>query len=231
MARKLGGDVLFVPYWAGPWWQPVPTVVTIHDLIPILLPEYRGGWLQRAYFRLVSVTARRASHVITVSEASKRDVVTHLGIGPERITPVHHGPNLVPSQPVEPSALAQVRERYHLPDRYFLYLGGFDVRKNVAGILAGYAAYLAKGGDPGVKLVLAGKLPAADTPFTPDPRRLAQEAGVEPSQLHLPGWVDEADKPGLYAGAVAFLFPSRYEGFGMMTLEAQAAGTPVISGG
>jgi glycosyltransferase involved in cell wall biosynthesis len=263
-ARRLGADVLFVPYWAAPLWQPVPTVVTIHDLIPILLPAYQGGWLQRLYFRLVSLTARRAAAVITVSHASARDVIVHLKIPKERVVAVHHGPNEggdarmrgggearmrgggearrrgseEAKRRASPSIGGQggeevagwerVRDRYGLPERYFLYLGGFDVRKNVEGVLRSYGRYLEKGGDPAVKLVVAGKLPGADTEFTPDPQRMAADLGLL-EDVHFTGWVDDADKPAIYAGAVAYLFPSHYEGFGMMVLEAMAAGTPVVT--
>ncbi len=228
MARKLGADLLWVPYWAAPWWQPVPTVVTIHDLIPLLLPAYRGGWLNRLYTRLVSVTARRADQVLTVSQASARDIVAHLGIPDQRITPVHHGPNQ--EGVAVGSELDTVRAKYSLPDRYFLYLGGFDVRKNVAGVLMAYGRFLEKGGDAGVGLVIAGKLPTHDTKFAPDPRQLATDLGLL-DKITFTGWVDEADKPALYALSLGFLFPSHYEGFGMMVLEAMQAGTPVVTSG
>ncbi len=228
LAWDLAADVLFVPYWAAPWWQPVPTVVTVHDLIPLLLPAYRGGVRQRLYTALVTATTRRCAQVITVSRAGRRDVIEHLGLPPERVHPVLHGPNVDPGRPPDQAQLEQVRTRYRLPARYFLYLGGFDVRKNLAAVFRAYARYLALGGDPQVKLVIAGRLPEVDTPFFPDPRRLAREAGVA-DQVYFIGWVDEADKPALYHMAVAFLFPSRYEGFGMMVLEAMAAGCPVIT--
>lgn len=93
MARRLGVDLLWVPYWAAPLWQPMPVVVTVHDLIPAMLPAYRGGWLQRMYTALVSATARRAAAVITVSHASARDIVTHLRIPRECVHVVYHGPN------------------------------------------------------------------------------------------------------------------------------------------
>ena len=135
-ARRLGADVLWVPYWAAPWWQPVPTVVTVHDLIPLLLKDYRKGMLQRAYTGLVSRTARRASAVIAVSEAAKADIVADLHIPAERVHPILHGPNQEGSPPPTPEQMAAVRARYNLPPRFFLYLGGFDVRKNLAGTLA-----------------------------------------------------------------------------------------------
>lgn len=227
-ARRLHADVLWTPYWAAPLWQPVPSVVTVHDLIPLLLPDYRGGFMQRAYTALVAATARRSAQVITVSEAGARDVVAHLGIAAARVTPILHGPNQPNHKPATDTDYAELRARLHLPARYFLYLGGFDVRKNVETLLHAYARYLALGGDPAVKLVLAGRLPAVDSAFTPDPRPLVAALGIG-DQVHCCGWVDEADKPGLYALATAYLFPSLYEGFGMTVLEAMQAGTPVIT--
>lgn len=229
-ARAVRADLLWVPYWAAPWWQPLPVCVTVHDLIPLLLPPYRGNRRLRAYTSLVSATARRSAAILTVSQASKQDIVTHLRVPPERVHVVYHGPNQ-PDQPAPSEAeVASVRARYGLPQRYFLYLGGFDVRKNVAAIVAAYRSYLDQCGDPAIKLVLAGKRPRQDSDFSPDPQRLAQEQGLGDAVV-ICGWVDERDKPALYAEAVAFLFPSLYEGFGMPVLEAMAAGTPVITSG
>lgn len=227
-ARRLHPDVLWVPYWAAPVWQPCPVVVTVHDLIPLLLPAYRGGLLQRQYTALVAASARRSAAVLTVSRASARDIVEHLHIPPGRVHVVYHGPNTEADAALAQARLDAVRARYSLPDRYFLYLGGFDVRKNVESVLAAYKRYLDKGGDPGIRLVLAGSLPVLDSEFAPDPRRIAAQLGLQ-DRVHLCGWVEEDDKAALYAQAAAFVFPSLYEGFGMMLLEAMAAGVPVIT--
>jgi len=109
-------------------------------------------------------------------------------------------------------------------------LGGFDVRKNVATAIGTYRwAGLAIGEE--CPLVIAGRLPEQDTPFAPDPRRLAREMAVDERFVRFVSPVDEADKPALYRGAVAFIFPSRYEGFGLPPLEALACGTPVVGSG
>lgn len=229
-ATQVRADLLWVPYWGAPWWQPVPVCVTVHDLIPLLLPAYRGNWRLRAYTSLVCATARRSAALLTVSQASKQDIITHLRVPPERVHVVYHGPNQEATHAPDADELAAVRSRYGLPQRYFLYLGGFDVRKNVAAIVAAYRRYLDQGGDPAVKLVLAGKRPRQDSAFSPDPRRLADEHNLGDSVV-ICGWVDERDKPALYAQATAFLFPSLYEGFGMPVLEAMAAGTPVLTSG
>ncbi len=236
-ARRLQADLLLIPYWAAPLWQPVPTVVTVHDLIPLLLPAYRGGWPGALYSRLVGRSARCSAAVLTVSEAGRRDAIAHLKLSADRVFAVHHGPNETRLHMSKAAALDgnrgydsrhEIREKYALPERYFLYLGGFDARKNVMSIVCAYRRYLDEGGDPEVHLVLAGPLPGVDTEFFPDPQRLVRQLELTDG-VRFVGWVDEADKGQLYAGATAFLFPSTYEGFGMMLLEAMAAGAPVIT--
>lgn len=227
-AQRLGADLLWIPYWAAPLWQPCPTVVTVHDIIHHLLPAYRGGRLQRLYTRLVSYTAQQSAAVITVSHAAARDIVDHLQIPGARVHVVYNGagdPALV--QTAAP-LLAAVRQKYGLPERFFLYLGGFDARKNVRTTLHAYRRYLDRGGDPAVRLVIAGKLPLQDTAFTPDPQKIAAELNLT-AQVHFCGWIDEAEKAAFYALATAYLFPGLYEGFGLMIIEAMQAGTPVIT--
>jgi glycosyltransferase involved in cell wall biosynthesis len=231
MARRLAADVLWIPYWASPFWQPCPVVVTIHDLIPLLAPAYRTRLIHRLYTALVSFTARRAHSVLTVSHASAADISAHLRIPSQRVHVIYHGVDTFPGQNQRDATwLEAVRQKYNLPSRYFLYLGGFDVRKNVPAVVRAYRRYLERGGDPAIRLVLAGKLPQAHTPLTPDPRQVAAEVGLA-AQVYCCGWVEEQDKLALYALATAFVFPSLYEGFGMMVAEAMAAGAPVITSG
>jgi glycosyltransferase involved in cell wall biosynthesis len=108
-----------------------------------------------------------------------------------------------------------------------LYLGGFDVRKNVSGILRAFARLGAWGAHADLHLVIAGVLPCQDNATFPSPRRVVAELGIT-ERVRFAGWVDEEDKPVLYSAAIAFLFPSHYEGFGLPPLEAMACGTPVI---
>ena len=227
--RCLEADVAHVPYWAPPLHPLVPTVVTIHDLIPLLLREYRGGPLVRLYSALVSTTAQNSELVLTDSEASRRDIVTHLGLPAERVRVVYLAADerYTPEPSLFPGEKPGFAEKTWFQKRYVLYLGGFDVRKNVAMALRAY-----RWAGPAIgeecPLVIAGRLPERDTSFTPDPRRLAREQGIDERFVRFIGFVDEADKPALYRGAVAFIFPSRYEGFGLPPLEALACGTPVV---
>ncbi len=221
----LRADVAHVPYWAPPWRFRVPTVTTIHDLIPLRLSEYRGGPLVRLYTGLVSAAARRAPLVLTDSQSARDDIVANLRVPPERVQVVllaadrHFSPMPSPDD-------AAVWARWGLPPRYVLYLGGFDVRKNLAVALRAWQLAAPAVG-PECPLVIAGRLPGRHTHFTPDPRRLARELRLDPASTRFVAPA-EADKPALYRGAQVFLFPSRYEGFGLPPLEALACGTPVV---
>jgi glycosyltransferase involved in cell wall biosynthesis len=221
--RRLGADLIHVPYWGSPLRSPAPTVVTVHDLIPLLLREYRGGLLARLYTSLVTAAARGAEHVITDSYASKSDAVEGLSIPADRVTAIHLAADgrFTPG-PADPAILA----RYDLPDRYILYLGGFDVRKNIAGLLHAFTFVGPAIGDQ-YPLVLAGRPPARPSRRFPDVHGLVEELGLG-EWVRVTGFVDEVDKLAIYRGAAVVVQPSRYEGFGLTALEAMACGRPVV---
>jgi glycosyltransferase involved in cell wall biosynthesis len=231
--RRWGADVAHVPYWGSPLRPRVPTVVTIHDLIPLILPAYRGNWLVRLYTRLVSASARRAAMVLTDSQASRSDIEAHLSLAPERVrcvylaTGEHFGPEPAPDDEA-------IRLSYGLPgpstpagpSRYVLYLAGHDVRKNVETLVEAFATVAQA--DDDVALVIGGKLPEREGALFFDPRPLVEALGIS-DEVRFTGWVDEADKAALYRGAACASFPSRYEGFGLPVLEALACGTPLVT--
>ncbi len=225
--RKLGVELAHVPYFGSPLSPTVPTVVTIHDLIPLVLREYRGNAAVRLYTSLVAAAAPRAKIILADSEWSKQDILRKLGVAEEQVRVVY----LAPAPHFQPAKtwqqVIEIKQKYNLPEHFVLYLGGYDVRKNVKALLYAYtwvSATLAHQ----YPLVLAGKLPAEDTPFFPDPRRTARELGLEEC-IVTPGWIAEADLPLVYAAADVFVYPSRYEGFGLPVLEAMACGTPVVT--
>ena len=223
--RRWGADVAHVPYWGSPLWATVPTLVTVHDLIPLLLPAYRGGPQVRLYTRLVSVAARRAALVLTDSLASKADIEQHLRLPGDRVRAIY----LAVDGRFTPEPHAQdaaVRRHYRLPHRYILYLGPHDVRKNVAGLLEAFQ--IVARADDDVHLVVGGRLPEAGVPPLYDPRPLARSLGLE-GGVTFTGWVAEEHKPAFYRGAACAAFPSRYEGFGLPVLEALACGTPLVA--
>jgi glycosyltransferase involved in cell wall biosynthesis len=225
--RRLGVDLAHVPYFASPLSPSAPTLVTIHDLIPMVLPLYRGSPLVRLYTGLVAAAAPHARLILADSQASRQDILDRLPVQASRVQVVYLAP--APHyRPVDDAGvLDAARRKYALPGSFVLWLSGFDVRKNARALLHAYTwVHSALGAD--CPLVMAGGLPAKDTAFFPDPRRMAAGLGLA-DIVHFPGWIDEADKPALYSAATVFAFPSHYEGFGLPILEAMACGTPVVT--
>ncbi|MBI1801461.1 MAG: glycosyltransferase family 4 protein [Chloroflexi bacterium] len=222
-------DLAHVPYWGSALFPRVPTVVTIHDLIPLRLPAYRGSPNVRAYMRLVAQAAARARMVITDSEASQRDIVRLLGLPERKVRVVYLAADERFRPVTDGAVLEAVRQKYRLPDAFALYLGGFDQRKNVLNVVRAFAL-VAKGLGPDYSLVLAGRLPErkASSDLFPDVRPLINELGLT-EYVHLIGEIPEADKAALYTLAHCFVWPSIYEGFGLPVLEAMACGTPVVT--
>ena len=220
-------DLLHSPYWSNPLWAPWPTVVTVHDVIQFVLPEYAWRKISRVYFGIVSRSARRADAVITVSECSKRDIVTLLGLPPERIHVIGNAVDASLHPVRDAWLLASVRERYGIAPRFILYFGGCDLRKNVPRLIESYArlpAALRKE----YQLVIAGRYMHLGHPLYPDPRQTVQRLGLD-GRVVFTGQVREQDKAPLFSAATVFVFPSLYEGFGIPVLEAMACGTPVVT--
>jgi len=225
--RRERAALAHVPYFGSPLFPATRTVVTIHDLIPIILPAYRGSVLVRAYTALAALSARRADAIIADSECSKRDIVGRLKIDAARVRVVYLAAEARYRPLDDVTQIEAVRKKYALPEKYLFYLGGYDQRKNVRVIIEAFAR-LSEFYRAGYRLALAGVNLGRDSEFFPDPRRLARTAQLPNDALCVLGWVEEEDKPALYAGAAVFLYPSLYEGFGLQPLEAMACGTPVL---
>ncbi len=225
--RELGADLAHIPYWGNPLQSPVPQIVTIHDLTTILVPEYRSSPQARAYNALVSASARGASHVITDSFASKLDIIDHLSIEEEDITAIYLAAELQHTTDANSLVDMAVLRKYDLPDFYVLYLGGYALHKNVVTLIQAYS-YVARALGTDYPLVLAGSKPAEVSPSFPDYDALIKDLGLG-DYVRWIGRVDEEDKPVLYRNAETFVFPSRYEGFGLGPLEAMSCGTPVVT--
>jgi len=227
-ARSLGLDLLHVPYLAPPLFSPVPTVVTVHDLIPWLLPAYRGPWRKRAYTWLDLLAARRARLLIAVSEHTRQDIIRHLRFPAERVWVTYEAaaPGLRPASEEEKAAL---RRRYGLPERLVLYLGDTDVRKGVHRLLRAFARWKEAHPEDPAGLAVAGPLHPPDGRLFLDLPGLARSLGLA-GVVRFLGPVAEAEKAALYSAATVFAFLSEYEGFGLPPLEAMACGTPVLAG-
>lgn len=215
-------DVLFMPNMnhvaLGPGRR---LVVTVHDLSPVVLPEYydtkRRLWHWSVGFKR---TLMRADAVIAVSEYTKRELVRVLGLPPEKVHVVYQGVDHGRFGPdIGQDRLRDVRNRYSLPGDFILYVGTLEPRKNVEGLISAWEEM-----KHDVPLVIAGK-PGWKY------RRIFARAEKSPRRhnIHFLGFVDEADKPALVKLARVFAFASLYEGFGLPVLEAMAVGTPVVT--
>lgn len=224
LARGAGPTVLFVPYFAPPLRSPVPVVTTVGDIIPLLLPEYRGGPHVRAYMALVRRAVRGSAHVLTFSARSRDDIVAHLGLPPARVTPVLLAAGEQYSPGDAEAARAEVARRYGITGPFIYYVGGLDARKNLATLLRAFALLRARRVE--VTLVIAGRALGRDPRLFPDLDALIAELELESAVRRVD--VPHADGPLLYRACTVFAFPSRYEGFGLPPLEAMACGAPVV---
>jgi len=198
----------------------VPTVLTVHDLIFRHLPEHHKP-LNRWYLNLtMPLYCRRAGHIITVSEHSKRDLISAYGIAEEKITVVYEAaaPRF---RPQPPQVVADVRARYGLPERYLLFVGTIEPRKNLSRLLDALEAVYADGLTDG--WVIVGRRGWLCDDFF---ARL--ESSPVREAILLPGYVPDEDLPAFYAGAQALVLPNVYEGFGLPVLEAMACETPTV---
>ena len=227
MVSRVGADIAHVPYWGPPLSSPAPLVTSVLDVIPLALPEYSSGFRQRLYTSLVTAAARGSAHIITISQAAKDDIIRYIGIDADRITVTPLAVNEAYHPRMGAERDAAVREKYNLPDRFVLYIGGFDVRKQVNQLLLAYS-YVGPAEGDDLMLVIAGKEPEWGSPVFPDLRKYTAELGINDFVQWI-GGVDEEDKPSLYRLADVSVFPSRYEGFGLPVLEAMASGTPVVA--
>ena len=198
----------------------VPTVLTVHDLIFRRYPAHHKR-LNRWYLNAtMPLYCRRAGHIIAVSEQSKRDLIAAYGISPAKITVIYEAAD-TRFRPQPPETVAAIRERYGLPDRYMLFVGTIEPRKNLGRVLAAFEQLHAEGLTDA--LVIVGKRGWLYDNFF---ARL--ESSPAKSAVIFPGFVPDADLPAVYAGAQALAFPSEFEGFGLPVLEAMACGTPVV---
>ena len=227
LAHEIDADIAHVPYWGTPLACKVKLVTTVLDVIPLLYPVYNQGLFTNIYTSLVSAAARGSNHIITISETAKIDIEEQLGIAEADISVTY----LAPDERFHPRLGSErdeaVRKKYDLPEQFVLYLGGFDWRKQVNTLMLAYT-YVGEADGDTFPLVLAGREPHYDDKLFPDLREYSRRLKID-DYVRWIGFVDEADKPSLFRLADVFVFPSLYEGFGLMALEAMAAGTPVVT--
>ncbi len=199
----------------------VPTVVTIHDVIPLFLPSSQK-LLQRLYWpQAMARSAKYSDHILTMSEVSKQDIIKYLQVSPDKITVAPLAADTQHFHPVAAPTVQAVTQKHGIQSPYILFVGTWEPRKNIPALLRAFAAQ--KNNIPH-QLVLAGK------------KGWKYEAAVAVLQelrlgdrVRVLDYVPYEDLPALYTGADLFVWPSVYEGWGLPVLEALACGVPVIT--
>jgi alpha-1,3-rhamnosyl/mannosyltransferase len=217
--RRLDASVFHSPYFVTAYRPPCPLVVTVHDAIGASR-DYLPSPFARLAVRVGTHLALRAARaVITVSEASKRELVRRFGAPAAGavVIPEAAAPEL---RPATDDAKAELRRRRNLPERYALFVGTAKPHKNLEGLIRAWSEL----GGEACSLVVAGRR----DPRFPGPERTARSLGVDVRFL---GEVPEAELPVLYSGAELVAVPSFCEGFGLPVVEAMACGTPVACSG
>jgi glycosyltransferase involved in cell wall biosynthesis len=220
---KQNFDLYHAPAYILPQYSSVPAVVTIHDLIAVDFPELCQNETA-VYFNLcLPRTIRAANKILTVSEKVKHDILNRYPRTPaEKIEVVHHGIHPRFYQVTEPERIKHTRLRYDLPERFILYVGNIEPKKNLETLILGFNAFRQLHKED-YGLVIAGR---QAWKFDEVNRLISCSAFRE--EIRLLGYVHENDLPVLYSQASVFVFPSIYEGFGLPVLEAMACGCPVI---
>ncbi|MGH7866998.1 MAG: glycosyltransferase family 4 protein, partial [Candidatus Dormibacteraceae bacterium] len=218
-------EVFWGPQHAVPLGLPgsIRTVVTIHDVVWLRYPERMSAWNKLVHRALAGRFVRSAGRIIAVSESTKDDVRTLLGVPESKIQVVYNGVSDHFRPHERAGSATYINQKYGTTSNYLCALGTVEPRKNLPNLIRAFAALRERHNLP-VQLVIAGARGWKNSAVFETMRSLR----LTDQQVKFLGFVPDEDLPILYSGAQLFVFPSTYEGFGLPLLEAMACGTPVV---
>jgi glycosyltransferase involved in cell wall biosynthesis len=222
--RREGIDLFHAPHYVLPPLTPCKSVVTIHDCIHLRFPQYLPNRLAYAYARSsLWFATHRSNRVLTVSEASKRDILRYFRVPERKIDVIYNAIDERFGEPPTPEEIERVRDRYQLNAPYVLYAGNIKPHKNLERLIEAFHT-LRRGDLEHVKMLIIGDEISKYATL----RRAVHRYKLH-KHVRFFGFVPDKTLAVLYRLARAFVFPSLYEGFGLPPLEAMASGTPVIT--
>ena len=222
--RREGIDLFHAPHYVLPPLTPCKSVVTIHDCIHLRFPQYLPNRLAYAYARSsLWFATHRSERVLTVSEASKRDILRYFRVPDRKIDVIYNAIDERFGEPPSPEEIERVRDRYQLNAPYVLYAGNIKPHKNLERLIEAFHT-LRRGDLEHVKMLIIGDEISKYATL----RRAVHKYKLH-KHVRFFGFVPDKTLAVLYRLARAFVFPSLYEGFGLPPLEAMASGTPVIT--
>ncbi len=228
-AHRDGCDVLLSLYQSATVikYTDMKHVMIVHDVIPHIFPEYLGNWRKKLYWEQIEKGMYSSNKIIAVSQHTKIDLQKKLNIKEAKIIINKISVDPIFQKEYREADVKKVLQKYHLQKGYIYSGGGLEMRKNVESTIKAYKK-LTQNDDKVPELVISGKLMPELSPMITDVEKLVDELGLK-DKVKILGFVPQEDLPALYAGAKLFVFPSKYEGFGMPVLEAMNMGTPVLT--
>jgi glycosyltransferase involved in cell wall biosynthesis len=214
--------VLHVPHYNAPLLRKGTTLITIHDLTHILDERFKNTLKSRVYARpMLRLGSKKAAHIFTVSEYSKRQIVEHLNVPAEKVTVTYNGVGPQFSPEPREQAVQTVQRECGITRPYILYVGNLKPHKNVDGLLRAFALVSSRTAR-GCELLIVGD----DTTDGPALKKLASELGIA-AATKFAGKISDEVLRSAYSAAELTVLPSFEEGFGLPVLESMACGTPV----
>ena len=217
---------IYLTQYITPWFVPkkIKIVTIIHDISFNFFPQFMK-WSDWIFLKtLIPISLKRASKILAVSQFTQKEIKRYYQVADEKVDYFYNAVDLKKFEDLSGESMEEVRKKYNLPEKFILYLGTFQPRKNLPILVEAFR--VVKDKHPDMKLVLVGNPKAHNTD-----KRL----GIAIKECHLeddiifPGFIEERDKTKVFALADLFCYPSLYEGFGIPILEALAAKTPVVA--